>query len=130
MRESLETGDHVAVKIELKQDGGLREEYRILKRLQGLKGIPKVYWLGEEAGYNILVMQKLSVNLEDHHKSKFVSENAKQMSMLMALDQMVVRLRDVHDRKVIHRDIKPENFMFAGGDSDDIFSINSPNDTG
>jgi serine/threonine protein kinase len=33
-----------------------------------VKGIPKVYWLGEEAGYHMLVMEKLGMNLEDHHK--------------------------------------------------------------
>ena len=34
------------------------------------------------------------------------------MSLLLTLEQMVERLRDIHDRGVIHRDIKPENFVF------------------
>ena len=34
------------------------------------------------------------------------------MSLLLTLEQMLERLRDVHDRGVIHRDIKPENFVF------------------
>lgn len=72
-----------------------------------------------------MVMQKLSVNVEDHHKSKFPSENCKFMSMFLTLDQMVMRLRDIHDRSVIHRDIKPENFMFPGN-PDEKSAVNSP----
>jgi serine/threonine protein kinase len=31
---------------------------------------------------------------------------------LLTVDQMLDRLRDIHERGVIHRDLKPENFLF------------------
>ena len=34
------------------------------------------------------------------------------MTLLITIDQMLDRLRDIHDRCIIHRDIKPENFLF------------------
>lgn len=48
----------------------------VLKNLQGeckhtllkqycVEGIPKIYWYGEEAGSNILVMELLDSNIEE-----------------------------------------------------------------
>ena len=33
------------------------------------------------------------------------------MTLLLLIDKMLDRIRDIHDRGVIHRDIKPENFL-------------------
>ena len=50
------------------------------------------------------------------------------MSMYMTIDQMVIRLRDIHDRRVIHRDIKPENFIFRCAPTDHL-SVVSPSES-
>ena len=33
------------------------------------------------------------------------------MTLLLVVDKMLDRIRDIHDRFVIHRDLKPENFL-------------------
>lgn len=34
------------------------------------------------------------------------------MTLLLVVDKMLDRIRDIHERGIIHRDIKPENFLF------------------
>jgi serine/threonine protein kinase len=33
------------------------------------------------------------------------------MTLLLLVDKMLERIRDMHERGIIHRDIKPENFL-------------------
>ena len=53
-------------------------------------------------------MRTASTNNENNDRPHEV----KLMTLLITIDQMLDRLRDIHDRCVIHRDIKPENFLF------------------
>ena len=33
------------------------------------------------------------------------------MTILLIVDQMLIRLESIHSKGIVHRDIKPENFM-------------------
>ena len=43
----------------------LFHEARIYKHLQGGVGIPKLYWVGEEAGLRVMILELLGPSLED-----------------------------------------------------------------
>lgn len=62
-------------------------EARIIKHLQGGKGIPKIYWHGTDGEYNVMVMQLFEDNLEElfsRCKRKFTLK-----TVLMAAEQFV-----------------------------------------
>ena len=40
-------------------------EATVLEQLQGIQGIPLVYWSGSQGGLNIIVMELLGPNLND-----------------------------------------------------------------
>ena len=40
-------------------------EAKIIKNLQGGKGIPKIYWYGTDGEYNVMVMQLFKDNMEE-----------------------------------------------------------------
>jgi serine/threonine protein kinase len=108
----LKSREKVAIKIELKSQGeinSLFQEYKILRHLQGVQGVPKVFWYGQEAGFNILIMQRLGPSIDEMHKQE--GREFSMMTLLLIVDKMLDRIRDIHDRGVIHRDIKPENFL-------------------
>ncbi len=65
----------------------LMHEARIYKNLQGGAGIPKFFWAGEEAGYKVMVMERLGPSLED---LLFTCKNRFTLPTVVALaDQLV-----------------------------------------
>lgn len=108
----------VAVKLELRtaRYPQLAYESRVYQRLQGLDGIPRLYFFGREGDYNVLVMQKLHSTVED-----LVLARGGRLSALegaCVARQMVRVVEAVHQRGIVHRDLKPENFMFESADGD------------
>ena len=71
--------------------------------------MPKIYWYGQEGGFDILIMEMLGSSLDQKHREDRKDFN--QMTLLLVVDKMLDRIRDIHDRGVIHRDLKPENFL-------------------
>lgn len=60
-------GHDVAVKIESEDivPSFLEHEHHILRQLDGITGIPRVHWFGEEGRYNALILDCLGPSLED-----------------------------------------------------------------
>jgi len=76
---------------------------------QTFLGIPKIYWHGAEGDYNIMVMERLGINLEE----LLIGCN-KRFSLcttLLIAIQILNIIQHIHSRFYIHRDIKPENFV-------------------
>lgn len=113
------TGVRVAVKFEWTKAikaGRLPSEAKLYNVLAGSQDVPKMYWIGCEDGYNILVLELLGpslFNLLAAHNTKFSLK-----TMLMLLEQMVHRIEYVHSRGIIHRDIKLGNFLMGLGRND------------
>ena len=89
----------------------LQIEHKMLNHLKGVMGIPKVYWFGQEGGYNILILQKLGQNIDELNKKSDTRGEFSLMTLLLVIDKMLDRIRAMHEKDIIHRDIKPENFL-------------------
>jgi casein kinase 1 len=91
--------------------------------LKGGEGIPKIYWIGIEGDYNIMVMELLGQSLEDLVNA---SKNRKLSvkTVLMLGEAMVSRVEYFHQMHFLHRDIKPDNFLIGRGNrANQIFII-------
>lgn len=89
----------------------LKFEMLVYRRLNGESGFPKMLWSGTQHGYNILVLELLSNNLE----KQFTLNSSKPFTLktiAMLGIQMLNLLKLFHDRNYVHRDVKPDNFVF------------------
>ncbi|CAD8100822.1 unnamed protein product [Paramecium sonneborni] len=106
----------VAIKIEKEENEDVRSlerEVQVLERLNGIEGVPKLYWHGEQDEYNVIVMQILGKDLAYYLKSKkrFSFKTTIQLGI-----QIVKVLERIHNKGVVHRDLKPENVLFGVDD--------------
>lgn len=92
-------------------------EYKIYKKLDGVKGIPRVYnkWKDSHGNY-YLKMEMLGPNLRG--LARHFGRLSKQMA-LGFLSQTLDTLEQIHNLGIIHRDIKPENLLIGVGDNSD-----------
>ncbi|EKE41110.1 hypothetical protein ENUP19_0296G0012 [Entamoeba nuttalli] len=115
----LETGQSVAIKIELKKckHPQLKAEAQLYAYLAegetNPPGITKVYYSGEQDDYNIMVMEFLGPSLEDLFQ--YVGHPFSLKTVLMIVDQCLRCIEHVHKKGYIHRDIKPDNFVMGSG---------------
>ncbi|CAD8185707.1 unnamed protein product [Paramecium pentaurelia] len=103
----------VAIKIEKEENEDVRSlerEVQVLERLNGIEGVPKLYWHGEQDDFNVIVMQILGKDLAHYVKSKkkFSFKTTIQLGI-----QIVKVLERIHNKGVVHRDLKPENVLFG-----------------
>jgi serine/threonine protein kinase len=93
----------------------LKNEYNILKYLQGCIGIPQVYLYKNTTNFNFLIIDLLGLNLESLllKCNKHFSIN----TILNLSIQMIEIIEQIHIRHIIHRNIKPENFVMGLNDN-------------
>lgn len=103
----------VAVKVEhlKKRNPHLLHESKLYKLLQGVTGVPKIYWYGTEYQYSILVMDLLGPSTEDLFER--AGRQFSRKTSLMIMYQYLSRMEGIHKAGVIHRDIKPHNFVIG-----------------
>lgn len=96
-------------------------EAKVYKILQGQKGIPKLYQVCSEGGYNILVMELLGPSVE----GLFQNCNRKfSIPTLLAIaEQMIDRIETFHYKGLLHRDIKPDNFVIGTNETANLIYI-------
>ncbi|CAK69848.1 unnamed protein product (macronuclear) [Paramecium tetraurelia] len=100
-----------AIKIEKNpQLGQLENEIKVLQKLKGIEGIPKIKQIGvaqENKCYFVLPL--LHSNLLELVKGRKVSQSA-----IMRIGLRVIEiLEQVHKKNILHLDIKPENIMIS-----------------
>ena len=90
--------------------------------------VPSLYYIGTDnsvpgMNFHIMIMDLLGPSLED------LFQNCKRQldlkSVLMIAIQMIRRIENCHEARIIHRDIKPDNFLIGGSEStrDNIYII-------
>ncbi|VDK59975.1 unnamed protein product [Anisakis simplex] len=85
---------------------------QILLRLQGRSHAPLMWASGSTSEVNYIVMQLLSINVNDIRKqSPFKRFSRPTMGRIVI--QAIAALRDIHQIGYIHRDIKPHNMCFG-----------------
>ncbi|KAL3090580.1 hypothetical protein niasHS_005492 [Heterodera schachtii] len=117
--EDLQQRRHrVAVKFDgACRDNHLRYEYQVYKSALyedgngKVDGFPQVYWYGHEYGHNILVMELLGAPVASLFA--FCDRKFAKQTIVSLGEQMIHRIRHLHQRGFIHRDIKPENFLMG-----------------
>ncbi|ESO04532.1 hypothetical protein HELRODRAFT_79049 [Helobdella robusta] len=103
---------NVAVKIELLgRNCEIFREHYCYKVLQGVKGIPKVYWSGCIGLSRVLIIDLLGPSLCDLHTK--CNRRFSLKTTLMLIDQLLETIESVHDCLIIHRDIKPSNCVMG-----------------
>ncbi|XP_023216135.1 casein kinase I-like [Centruroides sculpturatus] len=107
--------ERVAIKLESREVKYPRLLYegKFYEILQGGNGIPRIRWYGEESDFNVLVMDRLGISLENLFT--LCSRHFTMKTVLMLADQMIRRIKYVHYKNLIHRDIKPDNFLIGIG---------------
>ncbi|CCD23278.1 casein kinase YCK3 NDAI_0B02430 [Naumovozyma dairenensis CBS 421] len=105
--------DPVAIKFEPRHSDApqLRDEFRSYKILNKVKGIPHVYYFGQEGMHNILIIDLLGPSLEDLFE--WCNRKFSIKTTCMLAKQMIQRIKDIHNHDLIYRDIKPDNFLIS-----------------
>lgn len=84
-------------------------------------GFPKIYWMGVECDYNVMVMELLGPSLEDLFN--FCSRQFSLKTIILLADQMLDRLQYLHEANYIHRDLKPDNFLIGLNEKKNLLHI-------
>ena len=86
----------------------LLREAKIYKQLKGNEGIPNVYHVFTEGGFNGMVMDLLGPSLAAI--AELCGGHLETPTMISLAEQMIGRIETFHSKGLIHRDIKPDNF--------------------
>lgn len=113
--EQISDGEIVAIKLEPIKNSNdqLLYESRVYKQMQGGIGIPRLRWYGQDGKFNVLVVERLGLSLEDLFE--ICNKRFSLSTVIQLADQMITRLEFFHTRSYIHRDIKPDNYMMGVG---------------
>lgn len=102
------TNKEVVLKKALKGQGDLRKERMILKELQNVDGVPKLFEL-KETNDDLLIIEKLGDSLE---VLKLIHGVFDLKRVIQIGVQLIAILKGIHEKGFIHRDIKPDNILF------------------
>ena len=105
------SGDKVAVKLKSVETEYPQLKYKacVYESLTEGVGIPSVHWFGTEGNYNVLTIDCLDPSLEDLFQ--FCNCKFSLNTVLLLADQLLSRIKYIHDKSFIHCDIKPDNFL-------------------
>ncbi|CAD8135590.1 unnamed protein product [Paramecium octaurelia] len=110
----------VVIKREIGNRQTLKQEKKILKSLQGIKGVPKFHFSGQLNGADIIILENLESDLAVQKRAhgKLSLKTVLQIAL-----QSIGILKQIHGRRIIHRDLKPENIMIGGQYKGQIYII-------
>jgi serine/threonine protein kinase len=85
----------------------LSDEVSVLKRLQGIKGFPKLYSYGNHNGKPYFALELLTQSVYD----KCLTTHLSSKSIASLGNQVLKRIKSMHSVHLLHRDIKPQHFL-------------------
>ncbi|KFZ22832.1 hypothetical protein V502_02689, partial [Pseudogymnoascus sp. VKM F-4520 (FW-2644)] len=74
-------------------------------------GIPFVHWFGKIEKHDAMVLDLLGPSLEDLFN--FCNRRFSLKTVLLLVDQLILRTEYIHAKSYIHRDFKPDNFAMG-----------------
>lgn len=85
-------------------------EIKALNKLNGIKGIPKLYSYGKNLKCKFILIERMKgEDLFDYHKKHGIfSEN----KIKDIFKKLLIILSKIHSRNILHLDIKPENIIY------------------
>ena len=99
----------VAIKIEknaISMYNTLYKEAQILKKIQGIEGIPRLFYCGQKFIYRAMVLELVGQDLLQFYK-RFRRFSLKTVCKIGC--SLITILQKIHEKGVVHRDLKPEN---------------------
>jgi len=101
----------VAIKVEniVQNKSHLYDEYKMLKYLNSVEGIPAVYDFKSSETNQIMVMELLGPSVDSMFR--YCGKSFSMKTICMLAKRMISLLESVHKKGVVYRDIKPENFV-------------------
>jgi len=99
--------NYYAIKIGAKDI--IKHETQIYKQLKGVVNISKVYDIFEYNNQCCLVLEYYIKTLQNVKDEIYANTNNYLMLIINYIKELVVIIRDVHNKNIIHRDIKPSN---------------------
>lgn len=118
VRDTEPAPDPVAVSAVPKLKVDLSWEARLLRRLDGIVGIPKLYWYSgvctNPAGelipeQRMMVIERLGADIG--HVFRTNKRHLSERTLCVLAIQTLRILKEVHAKGIIHRDVKPDNLM-------------------
>lgn len=91
----------------------VENEERVYEALSGRVGIPKMRLLGEEGDFYFMISDLLGPSLQDLFV--FCDRKFSLKTVLLLADQMIRRIKQLHNKSFLHLDIKPANFLMGTG---------------
>ena len=110
-----------AAKIELHSapNPQLYKESKIMTEMKGKIGFPNCHQVIYNKQELIMITDLLGPNIQDI-MDNIEGKKFTMKSTLILVEQMLQRLKDLHNKGIIHRDIKPENFCIGKGKNEKI----------
>ena len=99
----------------------LNKEYLIYKELEGIKRIPKVYAVGQQGNYNVLITELLGQSLK--MLMKYVGEKFSLATTLKIGIQVLDIIKKIHKKGVVLRYFKPGNMVIGLGENKDYIYL-------
>lgn len=100
----------VAIKVETIQNKShLYDEYKMLRYLNTVDGVPDVYDFKTSENNQIMVMELLGPSVDSLFR--YCGKSFTMKTICMLAKRMISLLESVHNKGVVYRDIKPENFV-------------------
>ncbi|KAH8298308.1 hypothetical protein KR018_001947 [Drosophila ironensis] len=121
---SIKDGCEVAIKVESSETKypQLMYEAKVYESLANCAGFPGLLHYGSEKTYNAMVIDLLGSSLEELFN--FCKRKFSLKTVLILVDQLLMRLECVHEHGFIHRDMKPDNFLMGtGSNSNKLYLI-------
>ncbi|KAM3137827.1 hypothetical protein pb186bvf_010070 [Paramecium bursaria] len=114
-----------AIKVEIanSKHPQLQFEYKLYQylNLHNGNGIPKVYTLLTQDGYNFMVMELLGKSLEDLFND--IDRRFSLQTVTVLGIQMIECIEFLHQKQFLHRDIKPDNFLMGKEHKNKVYMV-------